>query len=169
MPLERAPIVKVGWEKVKEVIVEENTTDVVFDGLDLDAAKVYKLFAMFVNPLAVYCSYGMFFNDDYTDANYRRQYIMGDGATLSSGRISNPHINGCSAGYFNCTELSIMRVQGKSPKVITGWTYYDAATLRAVFQTIQWLTAANVTKITIRAYETNGIGVGSKFILFKVG
>jgi len=160
--------IPVGWEKVAEVDVTVDTTTITITGLDLDASKVYHMFLKVKNPTGVPAGYALFFNGDTTLTNYYKQYILGDGTSLSGNRENNPYFLGVTAGESAFVSFVIMR----PPDGLARWANRNcelkSSLLKAAIIAGCYEIAGNVTQIDVWSNQAGGIGAGSKLILFGV-
>ena len=154
--------------KVHEYTAPSDTNAVDITGLDLDTDKYYKVLFAFYNPLGVNAYYRMFYNNDLVVTNYYMQYILSNGGTITSGRVNDcfvglsPPGSGCSGMY------NISRGPDGYPRSY-GQEEYDvpSAVKQLNFSLIYSITG-NVTSIHFRCPQGNGIGTGSKILIFGV-
>jgi len=158
-----------GFEKIAEKTVSgAAVTTVSFTGLDLDADKRYLLIFVVTNPTASSSYYDIYFNGDTTRTNYYRQWLGAASTSISAARANDPAIISLGAGKEVFCIVEIMRDPAGIPRFSTNNNIDDTSAVAINLNYGAWITSANVTSIDITAGTANAIGIGSKFILFKV-
>jgi hypothetical protein len=84
----RIQIYKLAAEKVADITVESDTTQVDISSLSIDKDSEYLLIQNGV-PNTLDSIYGLYVNDDITGTNYYYQFIGGSGSSSSAGRTNN--------------------------------------------------------------------------------
>jgi len=155
-----------GWELVKHVKLDADQTSVDLDGLNLDADWFYLLVFNIKNPLGSGCKYFLFFNGNETQTDYWYQGMGADHDTRWSARENKPDMLFLGAG----AETSVIGVIGR----VNHPTYSCVAhsenigsNINIRLKIVTYTKDENVTKITIKSETANGIGAGSKILLFK--
>jgi len=161
-------VVVAGWEKiVDEQVTGAAVTSIDVTGLDLDAGKTYLMTLRVTNPLGAGCAMFMYFNNDLVNANYYAQYLSVDGGSITAGRSNFPDLGDLYQGTEGTWFFFLQREVGKI-KCIGQSSYREQSAVQIRLRTNCWVTENNVTRITIVASAANAIGVGSRFIIFKV-
>jgi hypothetical protein len=156
-------------EKIADTEVTGSAvTTVSFTGLDLDSAKAYIIIAKFTNPTINTTEYKLYFNGDTTDTNYYYQYILADGATVSSGRSNSSRYLGVEAGEEVIGFGTTQRDPAGYVKSSIFEARRDPATVLILQTAHTWLTQANVTQMDFTSSVAGAIGVGSRIMIFKV-
>ena len=156
-------------EKIAEVNVSSNCTYVDFTGLDGNSAWFYVLFATIKNPTSNYCEYGIYVNGDTTNNHYYFQWVHGGGNSVSGNRGNPGIVATAESGHKVFSVIYIT----KDPD---GYFMYEANMNKKPASSIELdyrvgaktETISNITSLRIQSTHDNGIGAGSKFILFKV-
>jgi len=157
------------WEKVVETEVTGTAvTSIDITGLDLDAAKAYYIIFRTGNPTATANRISIFYNNDTIPGNYFNQYIWASGTGLSASRLNNGEVCIADAGQYAMFEGLLIRDSNASPRAIVrvSETYPDA--VRLLMRTHIWTVETNVTTVTFSGSQANGLGVGTRVIMFKV-
>jgi len=156
------------WEKVAEVTTTATVTTISLTGLDLDAAKVYMMIIRLANPTGGAVGYRCYYNGDTTDANYYNQNFVISGTTISAGRVNDATIMYISAGQEATVVSYIQRDPAGYVRNLAIGMRSDPASVNTNQRHQTWVTTANVTRIDISSVPADGIGAGSRVILFKV-
>jgi hypothetical protein len=159
------------WQKVTEVNVTTNVTQINLDGLNLDNDKAYMLIILHINgDSANVTRTAVRFNGD-TGTNYRMQQFSITGTTLAAGTGT---ANNCfdnvvwsvDAGVGNAG-MAFCMLTGKSNTKKMFWSFggdYNNNYL----QLGEWTnTTSNLTTINLIA-PTGNYGVGTRILLFKL-
>jgi len=155
-------------EKLAEVDAATDITTMTITGLDLDASKAFLLLFKVANPTASSAAYRLFFNNDTTETNYYFQALWVTGTTIAAGRWNKPELIFLDAGYEGFATCYVMRPPDGLPRYFASVVRRSGSEVILASNAGSWVTAANVTRIDVSASVVNGIGVGSKLILFGV-
>lgn len=159
------------YELIYDAVISSSTTSVTMSGLTISKSDEYLLITDHVNTLAspTYCA--LYFNNNTTPTNYYNQYIKASGTSIVTG-ISNlsqltsyitnnknflyTKIKLLNSGYIICQTDNA----GVYPtSLIDSFKFYMTSTF----------TTSSITSITITSEITNGISVGSRFQLYRIG
>jgi hypothetical protein len=154
---------------VGEVVVTgAAATDLVFDGLDLDADGQYFIDLMLDNPTAGSMTPSLYYNTDTTATNYDRTILYGSSSGAAASNSNAATLSGALAGEILDMRLHIVR--NFDGKARCQYTQARGSTtgLYALMGVHLWRTAANVTKITIRSDVAGGLAVGSYIKVWKL-
>jgi len=157
-------------EKVAEVEVSSDCAYVDFTGLDGSSAWFYVLYSSIKNPVTTSSSrYNIFVNGDNSEANYYTQWCYADGTSRNSSRANDATILFLSPSTkgFSCVEIT------KDMEGYYRWLArecrYDGSNVQLEFRAgCKTATITNITSLRVQASASDGIGAGSKFVLFKV-
>lgn len=163
-----APGITAGWEKIAEVTLTAAATSIDFTGLDLDAAKAYKILLIAYNPTVTNTSLGIYFSGDYVDANYYSQRTRATGTTVITANSNFPLIATYNTLRSVLVEILIMRVSGKKPLYWASCHDEEGTAIMSEYYSGHWVSALNVTSIRLHCYVALGLDVGTKAILFKI-
>jgi hypothetical protein len=155
------------WNLVTETDIITNTSSVSFTGLDLDSARIYLLYMAVTNPQATGGWGYIYFNNDFLATNYYSQILKGNDALVVANRQNRPRVIAFDAGYEAFGWCNIMRTPDGRTRYFILTNTDDPSVLQIMHLTGAWTGTVNVTSIDITAPVANGIGAGSKFILFK--
>ena len=159
------------YERVlADFTLESAQTYVDITGLDYVETGPWKLTMFVHNPLEVTVSYLFYINADYTDLNYHSQVLSASSSTVSSVRPSNPITT-----YLPADSASVQ--SGMIAMAPDGYVTYLSLSSRYGDGYVDFVSRytshddaqENVTEIRIAASETNGIGIGSRFLLTRMG
>lgn len=161
-----------GFVKAWEYTATEAQSSLTISGLNGDVDEEYILESKVVNGYNGACSYLVRPNND-TGTSYGYQLFDGTDSTASASRGAAGFLGLAYAGALNNIASGTMRLFAKSGFVRTclvNQARSIATTVVASILSMGWSwnnTADNITSLVIAAAETGGIGVGSKFILYK--
>lgn len=151
---------------LQTITVSAAQQDIDFSSLSLDSDRSYKIELSLVPNSAADQLVFVYFNSDFTNANYQKQTMSGDGSTTSSQRVAD---SGCMGGgtpnSTNFTILSmanIVKVAGKMPVISTENSVYSAGSIARTQCAASWNGTANVTAIKLRHTSNFGVGTVAK-------
>jgi len=146
-----------------------DVTTIDIPNLDLDRDKRYLLLLNIWNLSPAFVAIYLFFNKDYTLANYYTQALAGSGSTVSASRITSPEVIRLFTGYGMFAVIYLSRSPDGYVRVIERVHLYEPANIVVDERSIGWLTKANVTSIQLRSSSELGIAINSRVTLFKIG
>ena len=166
----RIQIYKLAAEKVADITVSSNTTQVDISSLSIDKDSEYLLVSDFNTPNVTSNRVDLFPND-LLNEEYERQGIFANGTTGSAARANRLQIGDLIANrqslVYSFIKLSNIgaiinqsygiREIGTSSLQISN--HYGSSVSEAI---------TSITKLNIRAATANAIGVGSRFHLYKL-
>jgi hypothetical protein len=162
------PIPEQFLECIDVLTVVSNCQDVDFSGLDSSVDVAYLMLARLKNAAGVVANYFVYVNDDYTDANYRSEYVEGAGAVCTVSGTATPNFAGLSAGRCMNTRLEIHPDVANKPRFITHSNRYNiAAELSILMRNAGYNIAGDITTLRIHSDQATGIGEGSKIFLYR--
>jgi hypothetical protein len=163
----RIQIYRLDAEKVADITTTANATQVDISSLSIGKDSEYLLVAD-VKQGATSGAMDLYINDDTTATNYYRQLIQAFGSSTGANRtnsaeastivnqtISYTHIKLSEIGAYTFQNYSL-RDYGSANIILDN--RFGSSTSEAI---------TNITKLNIKA-ATNGIGTGSRFILYKL-
>jgi hypothetical protein len=162
----RIQIYRLDAEKVADITTTSNQTQVDISSLSIGKDDEYLLVTDHVNNGVN--GIDLMVNDNTTPTNYYRQTIFGNGTSAGANRANTARLED-SSSFVAHTHIKLSEI---------GAYTYQSYNFRA-FDTSSPLllnrfgssTAENITSITklnIKANDTNGIGSGSRFELYKL-
>jgi len=157
------------WEKIKEITVESDVSEVGISDLDLRTDKIYMLLINLINgDTANSRSFYLRFNDD-ANANYSYQYMKAAGSSVTGGSNTSAtqyYLGDLSAGAYGIFIVYISElIYGDYRKVVTsqGGDLSNICTSSGI-----WTGPANLTKITLRQPDGNYIDTNTKIFIFRL-
>jgi len=156
------------WEKIRDISLTEDVTTATLDNLDLDRDKAYMLVVSIHNPTTLAPYYYLFFNEDTTLTNYYTQIIYAAATALSASRTNNPYFALASAGQDVFAFVKIIRTPDGYPRWQSNIQYNNPPSINIIHYYGARNVVENVTRIDITSSEANGIGAGSRIMLFRV-
>jgi len=153
-------------EKIGEVEVSSNCSYVEFTGLDGNSDWFYKLFAIVKRSDGNDGDIYLFVNGDTTISNYWHQGLNALGSNVTGGRYNKSMI-GWVSSFF--TEVSISRDVNGIFRAVAYTNFRESDGIRfSIYGNCKTASISNITSLRIQSDIANGIGVGSKFILFRM-
>jgi len=157
-----------GFEKIAEVDVVANSTNVDLSGLDGDLDKIY-LLVLLIKDASGYAQV-LFLYPNALTTNQSCQMLRADGTTISAGRDST-HIRlgdidvGYAQGFFS----SIIYAESGIPRrTLTPNSYRGGTAINWLEYVGPWADAiTKITSLRLEASRTDGIGAGSKIIVYR--
>jgi serine/threonine protein phosphatase PrpC len=168
----RIQIYRLDAEKVADITTTANATQVDISSLSIGKDSEYLLVTDGLNSNTVSTiALSIFPNDLTTEANYYNQFILGDGSTSAAGRGNQARYIAVlpsqrSVGYTHIKLSEIGAYTVQSYNLLTIGTTTPQVQNRFVSSTAENITS--ITKLNIVANETNAIGSGTRFILYKL-
>lgn len=145
-------------------------TSYTFSGLKLNADEEVVLVSDVVNPTASLSVISLYFNGNTTATNYYRQALYADNTTVGGVRANNAEIETVTNGtrsfissYLKLTNNGYMTFQSSVMR-----QYGTSSMLMLEFKGTSTFTLSQITSLTITASVASGIGIGSRFQLYKV-
>lgn len=155
--------------QLEEYIVSGNPlTSYTFANLDIKTHKAYRIEIDYINGTALGYNQIIYVNDDSVNTNYYAQILLSSGATTSSSSGSLPQVGGVDSSSRSKITINVsMSEDGyvRYSSICNGGTMiapkiYNICGLRKV-------SVLNVTSLTISATQALGIGVGTRFRIFR--
>jgi len=157
------------WEKISDTYFSTAATTLTITGLDINTHKCYMMIINLVNDAAVGSAYQLFVEGDTTATNYYSQYIIATGTSLTADRSNDAGIGYTEAGDRLSTILFIFRDPDGYYRVNLLLQRYTGSAVcyfdRRICKTAP---VTNITRLDLIASQTNGLGVGTRVMLFKV-
>ena len=170
--LTRRSVVKNEYQKLADIIVSGSAvTQVDISGLNIGKGEEVVLVSEIDNPTGSIPGFRLYANDNYTDTNYWTQALEANGTTITGARNN---IASCLFAQANSKTFINVKIK------LTNNGYYVLQLdgiinngLSSMYMANRYTTSTfTLTSITsLRFYSTiaNSIGIGSRFILYKVG
>ena len=167
----RIQIYRLAAEKVADIVVSSNTTQVDITGLDIQKGSEYLLVSDMVNGSTSSNLIQLFVNNNTTRTNYYTQIILGNGSSAVAGRSNYPEFAGYGSGE---RMLTYSHIKLSNIGAYTAQNYsirnYGTNTLSLwnnfLSSTFENLTSIN--QINIVSLSSNMLGTGTRFQLYKL-
>ena len=168
----RIQIYRLDAEKVADFTTTSNSTqvDIPVTG-SLDPAITKDDEYLLVSDITAGTSTGirLFVNDNTTATDYYVQSIQGNGSTASASRGNNASITGGSGRFLNYTHIKLSEIGAYTNQSYSIREYGTSSLIlenNFVSSTAENITS--ITKLNFFASAANGLGSGSRFILYKL-
>jgi hypothetical protein len=168
----RIQIYRLAAEKVADITVTSNTTQVDITGLDIEKESEYLLVSNITNNISADLFLNAFINNNTTATNYYAQTIAASGTSLGAGRLNNANIaiyRGATAPnllytYFKLSNIGVYTAQSyniifKGNSGIEIWNTFVSSVAESI---------TNINQFNLISTGTNGIGTGTRFELYKL-
>jgi hypothetical protein len=172
----RIQIYRLDAEKVADITVTSNSTQVdipVTGSLDPAITKdsEYLLVSDILNNSTGFPTYRLMVNDNTTITDYHSQRIGGNGSTTFATRFNDPLITTTAAGsrvmIYSHIKLSEIGAYTSQNYGIGSYGSTEPVLQNAfVSSTAENITS--ITKLNVGVAATDGLGSGSRFILYKL-
>ena len=153
---------------VEKKLLVAHATTVTFSGLDGDTHELYRLIARMVNSSGNTTGYVWRPNGETTNLSSKFSYINATDQTPSTLQLSGDTQDITNGSYWYFT---IDIIAKKDPNAIAMPRYYTGTAGNGAASALlqgKWNeTATNLTSIVIVAADTDGIGNGSTFALYR--
>lgn len=156
--------------KVSDIIIGSAVTNIDITGLEIYKNSEYMLVSDISNSSATDASYRLLINGNTTVTNYYMQYLSSSSTSTSSGRANYPEFSWSPSGYRSS---ALTRLKLSNSGYFTAFSEitrkYNSTTLEIQSEILSsTFTSTNITQIRISSTITNGIGIGSRFQLYKL-
>jgi len=157
-----------GLEKITEIELTGNVNYVLFENLNGNEDWFYVIYFTTKNPTSNNVKYYLFINNDTDTANYYSQGLLASAGSVTSDRVEEPVIAHATPEEATFCQISITKDPFGYFRAFS-FTSFDAANIVKfeIASVCYSLTIDNITSLTIQSSVANGIGEGSKFILFR--
>ena len=166
----RIQIYKLAAEKVADITVASNTTQVDISNLSIDKDSEYLLVSDIVNPTGSFTGHYMTPNDLTTLNQYYYQRILGDGGA-SAERFAEPRVGGVGSNnrVINHTHIKLSNI-GAYTFQTYGLLNVGNSSIAIVNYFVSSIAEnfTNITKLNFISGVSNSIGAGSTFTLYKL-
>ena len=158
-----------GYQLIADTTVSGSAvTSIDFTGLNITKDDDYMLVSEVTNPTST-TSVFLFANANTTQTNYYKQHIIVDGAGLYAARTNNANVFDVAVGSKSLAFTKIKLTNSGYIVTQNDTNYYYTTTTpqSLMYYTTSTFTATSITQLTITASVANGIGIGSRFQLYK--
>jgi len=158
------------WQKIRAVEVTADCDYVDFTGLDINAdGGFYIILATIKNPTTNVVNYRIYINGDYTDSNYYYQDFVAGGTDVAAMRANCPNITIIDGGGERCfTVIYVTRDPDGYFRAMSITNTLTGSAIELFMRTVcKTATVTNITSIRIASSVAGGIGVGSRFVLYR--
>ena len=162
------------YELVADVTVGTTTNQVDFSGLNFGKDDDLMLVSDFQNGSTVSTpSYFLFANANYTQTNYYNQYIYANGTSVTSARQNSAYYAYVGLPTTTKPSLVISKIKLTNNGYIVSQDssiqYYASSSVALIdLVRTSTFTATSITSFRISTDITNGIGIGSRFQLYRL-
>lgn len=158
------------YELVADVIVGVATTQVDFSGLNFGKDDDLLLVSNIYNVIGGTVNFDMTFNGNNTRTNYYNQTLYAYGTTVQGVRANTPKILDAEASSYS--EL-FTRIKLSNNGYIVAQSgavrrYNNTAMLIEDAYLTSTFTATSITSLRVSCVSANGIGIGSRFQLYRL-
>jgi hypothetical protein len=146
-------------------------TSVQFTGLDLDSDGTYFIVIDLYNAAAGGANILLEANGDTTTTNYENTRIQADGSSISNTLFNTAGITYCDAGLQVVAHIYVSKHASKYAMGNCISNFYVAGATHPILWNSTWIkknATTNFTSIEIVSSQANGIGIGSRIILYQV-
>ena len=143
------------------------TTNVYINGLSIGKGdEVVLVSTVDSTSASSYCL--IYYNNNVVNSNYYTQYLDAENTVYSGGRSNLPQFDGNTAGKKHSNAKIKLTNNGYIVHQIEHNMLFGGSSLKLFnfYGTTTW-TASAITSIQITASATNGIGIGSRFQLYR--
>jgi hypothetical protein len=146
-----------------------NVTYVDVTGLDINSHWGYWIYIAWYNPTTSTMGVYMFVNGDYTTTNYYYERLSASGTSVSAARVNLPSITGGYGGERHIATAFLTLAPGRYP-------YAWSVTVRRPGDSVELLHLAwayvsavsNITSLRFQSGVDNGIGAGTRIVIYRL-
>ena len=166
----RIQIYKLEAEKVADIKVSSNTTQIDITGLDIQKGSEYLLIS---NRLWATANTGLnlAINNDTTYTNYWSQSIRGDGSTASAIRSNAPIMSTSAVSGQPNLSYSYIKLSNTGSYTVQNYTIRRMGSdlrIENIFISSISESISSINQLNIISTTTNTLGAGSRFELYKL-
>ena len=157
-------------EKLADIEVTVATTSINITGLNLGKGDEVMLVSDMVRTLSS-MSYYIYVNNNITSTNYYMQELYANATSVSAGRINAPYLISSEQNQKTIVVTKIkLTNSGYFVWQSDGFTSYSSTTPKIdIVHGTSTFTSTSVTQLAIASTLADGIGVGSRFQLYRIG
>jgi 3D (Asp-Asp-Asp) domain-containing protein len=167
----RIQIYKLAAEKVADITVGSNTTQVDISSLSIDKDSEYLLVSDYVHGAAGN-NFDLFVNNNTTLTDYYTQRIQGNGSTASASRDNSARVGYLDSNNLRFLSYGHIKLSNIGAYTSQNYSMQDMGTssmfLRNDFVSSVAENITSITSINVRSRATNGFGVGTRLQLYKL-
>jgi hypothetical protein len=171
----RIQIYRLDAEKVADITVASNTTQVDISSLSIGKDSEYLLVSDVVNPQTTTIALDLMVNDNTTVTNYYSQLIFADGSSAGAARNNRArtsivrNVNEVSNKTILYSHIKLSEIGAYTSQNYPSVSYgSNTVFIENSFVSSTAENITSITKLNIVASASNAIGSGSRFILYKV-
>jgi len=171
----RIQIYRLDAEKVADITVESDTTQVDISSLSIGKDSEYLLVSDVVNPQTTTIALDLMVNDNTTVTNYYSQLIFADGSSAGAARNNRArtsivrNVNEVSNKTILYSHIKLSEIGAYTSQNYPSVSYgSNTVFIENSFVSSTAENITSITKLNIVASASNAIGSGSRFILYKV-
>lgn len=157
------------YELLGDITVGTATTSISFNNLDISPEDELVLVGEIYNPTTT-CDVYIYPNGSSTLTNYWQQYVYTASTTVGGSRLNRPFITYTDTGKRDLFILNI-KLTNNGFFIVQGSTEEDAGTSTCdIIKNVitSTITFSSISSLTISTASSGGIGVGSRFQLYKI-
>lgn len=163
-------IEKLSWERIIEIELISDTTEITITGLDLDSDGAYNLILNLINPSSKSVSYSLYFNDDRDKTHYWGQFIsVGENKKITHGRLNNAVFVTIERGESASIEATLVKGADELVRYLMSITRRTPDEIVLTDYVLAWTIPENVIRLDIEASRVSSIGSGGTLVLHKIG
>lgn len=163
-------IEKLSWERIIEIELISDTTEITITGVDLDSDGAYNLILNLINPSSKSVSYSLYFNDDRDKTHYWGQFIsVGENKKITHGRLNNAVFVTIERGESASIEATLVKGADELVRYLMSITRRTPDEIVLTDYVLAWTIPENVIRLDIEASRVSSIGSGSTLVLHKIG
>ena len=109
-------------------------------------------------------------NDNTTVGNYYMQYLLANGTAITATRENNNQIASAGTGKkaFTITKIKITNAGNVVYQSDIVEAYGESGLVLFKKYSTSTFTVSSITKLSIKSFNANAIGIGSRFTLYKL-
>lgn len=154
---------------IADITLPGNATNIDVTGLNYNNDGPWQIYIAAHNPLGGGTYTYLYFNADYTIANYQAQSLYATGGSHGSTRYNEPRIDYLIAGASSIALGTIMIDAAD-------YARYRGVNCRKVADALDIIeygmckddTVANITSLRVASFVANGLGAGTRLILTRI-
>lgn len=167
----RFQLYKLKATQVADIIIDTATTSVDITGLTIDKGSEYLLVANYVSSVSA--THNISVNNNNTLTNYYYQQLHAKGSSAPDGwRANAPNIFTIGGSGNLQYGIAFMKIKltnsGYFEYQANGIKYFGSSTTLTKNYGTSTFTMSSITQLTLTASQANGIGIGSRFQLYKL-
>ena len=156
------------FEKIADITCDANTSQITINDLDGNNEEPYILFVKLKNVSTDTYVFRLFFNNDANANNYHYTALFVESGSVTTAAGTGSYFTQVDSNQSSISKCFIMRdVDNHIRFVSLSSAYNSVSTKLQIFNARYDTAVSNITSIIIKSIPAEGIGAGSRILLYR--